>query len=157
MKRIAKGKLYDTNEAITVCSWREMSVLFGNTIETQFTLYREAVVEDPVKDLKLGSWGGVLDGDVKLDSLKGEFFLAIQIGGAYSDNGRIQPVCVDEARRIFEEHVDTDYDLESKYKKYFGVDPQKTTLKQLKEAFEAGAEAKRKQYDEEAKRAKPLA
>lgn len=148
MKKVVDGKLYDTNWATTVCSWRETGSVFGVEVEAQFTLCREKVAEKPQEGLKLAAWGGVSDWDVKQDDSKGEFFLAVQVGGSCG-KGRIRPVGVDEARRIFEEHVDSDYELEDMYERYFGVRPQKPLLEQVKEAFLAGAEAKRKQYEEE--------
>lgn len=150
MKKIVNGRLYDTGEATTVCSWRETAAVFGIEVEAKFTLCREKVAEKPMEGLKLGSWGGVSDWDVKSDGSKGDFFLAVEIGGIY-DKGRIRPVDVDEARRIYEEHSSSSYNLEDEYAKYFGVRPQKPILAQLKEAFQAGAEAKQKQYEEEAR------
>lgn len=148
MKRIVNGKLYDTTTATIVCSWRETTSVFGIEIEAQFTLYRETIAEKPQEGLKLGTWGGVLDYDVKKDASKGDFFLATQVGGACGP-GRIRPLSVDEARRIFEERTSSDYGVEDEYEKYFGVRPQKPMLEQLKEAFAAGAAAKQKQYEEE--------
>lgn len=147
MKKIVNGRLYDTGEATTVCSWRETATLFGIEIEAKFTLCREKVAEKPVEGLKLGSWGGVSDRDVKSDGSKGDFFLATEISGTY-DKGRIRPVDVEEARRIYEEHTDSGYNVEDMYARYFGVRPQKPILSQLKEAFQAGVEAKQKQYEE---------
>lgn len=147
MKKIVNGRLYDTNEAVTVCSWSETAEVFGIELEVQFTLCREKVAEKPMEGLKLASWGGVSDYDVKSDGSKGDFFLAKEIRGTY-DKGRIRPVDVAEARRIYEEHSDSSYNMEDEYAKYFGVRPQKPILEQLKEAFKAGAEAKRKQYEE---------
>lgn len=162
MKKIVNGRLYDTNEAVTVCSWRESAAVFGIEVDVQFTLCREKVAEKPMEGLKLGSWGGVSDWDVKSDGSKGDFFLATEIGGSYG-KGRIRPVDVEEARRIYEEHTDSDYNVEDMYARYFGVRPQKPILSQLKEAFAAGAEAKQKQYEEaeakkkaEAEKDKPL-
>jgi len=152
MKKIVCGKLYDTSEATTVCSWRKTVSLFGIEVEAQFTLCREQVAEKPQEGLKLTTWGGVSDWDVEKDNTKGEFFLAIQVGGYNSGMGRILPLGVDEARHIFEERTSSDYCVEDEYEKYFGVRPQKPMLKQLKEAFAAGAEAKQKQYEEEAKK-----
>lgn len=151
MKKIVNGRLYDTGEATTVCSWRETATAFGIELEAKFTLCREKVAEKPMEGLKLGSWGGVSDWDVKSDGSKGDFFLAMEIGGIY-DKGRIRPVDVDEARRIYEEHSDSGYNMEDMYQRYFGVRPQKPILSQLKEAFQAGADAKQKQYEEEAKK-----
>ena len=149
MKKIVNGKLYDTGEALTVCSWRETGSLFGLEIVAQFTLCREKVAVKPSEGLTLGSWGGVSDLDVKKDASKGEFFLAVQADGMYDSKGRIRPLCIEEARRIFEEHADSDFGLEDAYERYFGVRPQKPILVQLREAFQAGAEAKRKQYEKE--------
>ena len=151
MKKVVNGKLYDTNEATTVCSWRETASMFGVEVEAQFTLCREKVAGKPSEGLELTSWGGVSDWDVKKDDSKGEFFLAVQVGG-YNGKGRVRPLGVDEARRIFEEHTESDYGVEDEYERYFGVRPQKPLLDQFKEAFRAGAEAKQKQYEEEAKK-----
>lgn len=148
MKKVVNGKLYDTSEATVVCSWRETGSLFGINLVVLFTLYREKVADKPLDGLKLTSWGDVSDFDVKTDDSQGEFFLAVQVDGAYG-KGRIRPLCVDEAKRAFEEHVDSEYDLEDSYEKYFGIRPRKPALKQLKEAFMAGAEAKQRQYEEE--------
>lgn len=147
MKKVINGKLYDTSEATVVCSWTESETMFGINIDAQFGLYREKVAEKPSEGLALTSWGGVSDWDVKKDPSKGEFFLAVQVGGSFGP-GRIRPLDVDEARRIFEAHAD-DYGLEDEYEKYFGIRPQKPLLTQLKEAFQAGANAKQKQYEEE--------
>lgn len=147
MKKIVNGKLYDTAEAVSVVSWTETASVFGIGVKVKFTLCREKVAEKPMDGLKLGSWGGVSDWDVKSDGSKGEFFLATEVSGTY-DTGRIRPVDVDEARRIYEEHSDSGFDMEDKYAKYFGVRPQKPILEQLKEAFAAGAAAKQKQYEE---------
>ena len=147
MKKIVNGRLFDTNESVTVCSWRESAAVFGIDVDVQFTLCREKVAEKPMEGLKLGTWGGVSDWDVKSDGSKGDFFLAVEISGTY-DKGRIRPVDVDEARRIYEEHTASSYNMEDEYLKYFGVRPQKPILAQLKEAFAAGAEAKQKQYEE---------
>lgn len=151
MKKIVNGRLYDTGEATTVCQWRETADVFGIEIEVRFTLCREKVAEKPMDGLKLASWGGVSDYDVKSDGSKGDFFLAKEISGTY-DKGRIRPVDVAEARRIYEEHSDSGYSMEDEYAKYFGVRPQKPILEQLKEAFKAGVEAKQKQYEEEARK-----
>lgn len=152
MKKIVNGKLYNTNEATPICSWREAASVFGIEIEAQFTLYREKVAVKPSEGLKLSSYGSVSDWEVKRDDSKGEFFLAVQTGGCYG-KGRIRPLGVEEARRLFEEHSDLDYGLEDEYERYFGVRPQKPVLEQLKEAFGAGAEAMRKlRSEEEAKK-----
>lgn len=147
MKKIVNGRLYDTSEAKIVCSWSETAAVFGIEIEVNFSLCREKVAEKPMDGLKLSSWGGVSDWDVKDDASKGDFFLAKEISGTY-DKGRIIPVGVGEARRIYEEHSDSGYNMEDEYAKYFGVRPQKPILEQLKEAFKAGVEAKQKQYEE---------
>jgi len=146
MKKIVNGRLYDTDNATTVCSWHETAVVFGIDISVTFTLYRENVAEKPLEGLKLYSWGGVSDWDVKKDASKGDFFLATNVCG---DKGRIRPVDVGEARRLFEEHTNLEYNLEDDYEKYFGVRPVKPILGQLKEAFAAGAAAKQKLYEEE--------
>lgn len=151
MMKIVNGRLYDTAEATAVCSWRETATLFGIEIEAKFTLCREKVAEKPMEGLKLDSWGGVSDWDVKSDASKGDFFLATEISGTYG-KGRIRPVDVEEARRIYEEHSGAGFGLEDEYQKYFGVRPRKSDLEMLKEAFEAGAKAKQKQYEEEAKK-----
>lgn len=148
MKGIVDGKLYDTAEATAVCSWRETASLFGIELEALFTLCREKVAVKPLEGLKLAPWGGVSGHGVEIDASKGGFFLAVQVGGSFG-KGRIRPVCVGEARRIFEEHAGSDWTIEDDYEMYFGVRPQKPAFAQLKEAFEAGAEAKRKQYEEE--------
>ena len=147
MKKIVNGRLYDTGEAVAVCSWRETAAVFGIEVEAKFTLCREKVADKPMEGLKLGSWGGVSDWDVKSDGSKGDFFLAMEIAGTYG-KGRIRPVDADEARRRYEEHSDSSYNMEDMYLRYFGVRPQKPILAQLKEAFAAGAEAKQKQYEE---------
>ena len=153
MKKIVNGRLYNTDEAITVCQWRETAEVFGIELEVKFMLCREKVAEKPMEGLKLESWGGVSDWDVKKDESKGDFFLATEIDRTY-DKGRIRPVDVAEARRIYEEHADSGYDMEDVYARYFGIRPQKPILSQLKEAFKAGADAKQKQYEEaEAKKA----
>lgn len=154
MKRIVNGKLYDTTEAITVCSWVETGSLFGVGLEANFTLYREKKASGkPSEGLKLEPWRGISDWDVKKDPTKGEFFFAVEVNGTHG-KGRIRPVSADEARRIFEEHnTGPDWNIEDEYEKYFGVCPQKSLLEQLKEAFKAGAAAKQKQY-EEAEKAK---
>ena len=148
MKKIVNGRLYDTQEAIIVCSWHETATVFGIEVEVNFSLCREKVAEKPTDGLKLATWGGVSDYDVKKDASKGDFFLATQVGGSYGPC-RIRPLDVDEARRVYEEHTDSDYTLEDEYQKYFGVRPRKSDLEMLKEAFKAGAEAKQKQYEEE--------
>lgn len=148
MKRIVNGRLYDTSEATVVCSWRETTAVFGIEVEVSFSLCREKVAEKPAEGLKLYSWGGVSDCDVESDASKGDFFLAKEISGTY-DTGRILPVGVEEARRIYEEHSGSGgYDLEDRYQRYFGVRPRKSDLEMLKEAFEAGAKAKQRQYEE---------
>lgn len=147
MKKIVNGRLYDTQEAIVVCSWRETATVFGIEVEVNFSLCREKVAEKPMEGLKLATWGGVSDYDVKKDASKGDFFLATQVGGLYGPC-RIRPLDVDEARRVYEEHTDSDYNLEDEYQRYFGVRPRKSDLEMLKEAFKAGAEAKQKQYEE---------
>lgn len=146
MKKIVNGRLYDTDNATTVCSWHETVVVCGIDVGVDFMLYRENVAEKPLEGLKLYSWGGVSDWDVKKDASKGDFFLATKICG---DKGRIRPVDADEARRIFEEHTTSDYCLEDDYERYFGIRPMKPILGQLKEAFAAGAAAKQKLYEEE--------
>lgn len=149
MKKVINGKLYSTDDAMVVCSWTETATLFDVKIEARFALYREKVAEKPSEGLKLASYGGVTDWDVQKDPSKGEFFLAVQVGGAYGP-GRIRPLGVDEAKRLYEEHDDSgEYCMEDEYAKYFGVRPQKPLLSQLKEAFQAGANAKQKQYEEE--------
>ena len=146
MKKIVNGHLYDTQEAIVVCSWNETTTMFGVEVEARFSLCREKVAEKPMDGLKLSTWGSVSDYDVEKDASKGDFFLATQVGGLYGPC-RIRPLDVDEARRVYEEHAD-DFDLEDRYRKYFGVCPRKSDLEMLKEAFKAGAEAKQKQYEE---------
>lgn len=148
MKRIVNGRLYDTDNATVVCSWRESTTAFGFAVEVAFTLYRENVAEKPAEGLKLYSWGGVSDFEVKKDATKGDFFLALAVK-LCGDLGRIRPVEADEARRIFEDHVNSEYGLEDDYEKYFGIRPMKPVLEQIKEAFAAGAAAKQKQYEEE--------
>lgn len=148
MKKIVNGRLYDTSEAVTVCSWRETAEVFGIELEVKFQLCREKVAEKPIEGLKLESWGEVSDWDVESDGSKGDFFLAKEISGMLYGKGRIRPIDVDEARRVYEEHSDSSYDMEDEYRKYFGVRPQKPILSQLKEAFQAGAKAKQKQYEE---------
>lgn len=144
MKKIVNGKLYDTNEATTVCSWRKTGEVFGIDVEVLFTLCREKVAGNPLEGMKLESWGGVSDYEVVKDESRGDFFLVTQIDAS----GKIRPVDVDEAKRIFEEHTACDYSVEGEYQKYFGVRPRKSDLEMLKEAFKAGAEAKQKQYEE---------
>lgn len=152
MKKIVNGKLYDTDEATVVCSWRETGALFGVEIETTFTLFREKVAENPLEGLELLSFNAVSDWKVKKDVAKGEFFLAVQVGGSVG-NGRIRPLGFDEARHIFEEHTDSsEWQLEDDYENYFGVRPQKPLFDQIKEAFKAGANARQMQYEEEAKK-----
>lgn len=146
MKRIVNGRLYDTDNATVVCSWRETTKVFGLEVEVDFMLYRENFAEKPMEGLKLYSWGGVSDFEVKKDASKGDFFLATRICG---DQGRISPVDAGEARRMFEDHATSEYSMEDDYEKYFGVRPAKPMLAQLKEAFAAGAAAKQKQYEEE--------
>lgn len=157
MKKVINGKLYDTSEAHAVCSWTETATLFDVKVNVDFVLYREKFAEKPSEGLKLTTWGGVSDWDVKKDPSKGEFFLAVQVGGSYGP-GRIRPLGIDEAKRIYEEHDDA-YCIEDDYEKYFGVRPQKPLISQLKEAFQAGANAKQKQYEEaeEKKRAERAA
>ena len=46
MKKIVNGRLYDTGEAVTVCSWRETAAVFGIKVEAKFTLCREKVAEN---------------------------------------------------------------------------------------------------------------
>lgn len=151
MKKIVGGKLYDTDEAKVVCSWIETTSLFGVELEVRFMLCREKVAGKPTPEgLKLAPWGGVSDWDVRMEDGKGDFFLATEIGGICG-KGRIRPVGVDEARRIFEERVDSDYRLEDDYERFFGVRPEKSLLAQLKEAFRAGAEAQ-KRYEKEAEK-----
>ena len=159
MKKIVNGRLFDTQEATVVCSWNETATVFGIDVVADFMLCREKVAKKPAEGLKLTSWGGVSDWDVEKDASKGEFFLAVQVGGSCG-RGRIRPLGADEARRVYEEHTEADYNLEDEYQKYFGLRPRKSDLEMLKEAFQAGAEAKRKQYeeaeakkDEEAKKA----
>ena len=147
MKKIVNGRLYDTNEALVVCSWRETTAVFGLEVEAQFMLCREKVAENPLEGLKLATWGGVSDYEVKKDASKGDFFFVVQVCGPYGP-GRIRPLDVCEAKQIFEEHTDSDYNLEEVYQRYFGIRPGKSDLETLKEAFKAGAEAKRKQYEE---------
>ena len=147
MKRIVNGRLYDTDNASVVCSWRETATVFGFGIEVDFMLCRENVAEKPMEGLRLCSWGGVSDWDVKKDASKGDFFLATKICGG--DQGRIRPVDTDEARRLFEEHATSEYCMEDDYERYFGIRPAKPILGQLKEAFAAGAAAKQKLYEEE--------
>ena len=144
MKKIVNGRLYDTNECVTVCQWTETTSVFGVDLEARFELCREKVAEKPSEGLKLYAWGGVSDWDVRKDESKGDFFLAVQVG----DRGRIRPMAEDEARRCFEEHAPYDYGIEDEYQKYFGVRPRKSELEMLKEAFAAGAAAKQKQYEE---------
>lgn len=147
MRKIVNGRLFDTNEAIQVVAWTETTAVFGVDVEVSFKLMREKVSAKPSEGLKLTSWGGVSDWDVKEDASKGDFFLATQVGGMYGPC-RIRPLDVDEARRIYEERTNAEYDLEDEYKKYFGVRPRMSDLGMLKEAFKAGAEAKQKQYEE---------
>lgn len=155
MKKIVNGRLFDTSEAISVVSWTETAFVFGIGLEVRFKLMREKVSAKPSEGLKLLSWGGVSDYDVVKDESRGDFFLVTQIG---LDYGKIRPVDVDEAKRIFEEHTSCDYSVEDDYQKYFGVRPRKSDLEMLKEAFKAGAEAKQKQYEEaEAARRKKAA
>ena len=144
MKKIINGKLYDTYNSNTVCSWTKQVDIFGVDVKALFTLHREKAANDPLKGLTLCSWGGVSTSDVKVDESKGEFFLSVVVGNF----GRITPLTFDQAKRTFEEHSELDYSLEENYEKYFGVKPAVTSFEQIKAAFKAGAEAKQKQYEE---------
>ena len=53
MKKIVNGRLYDTGEAVAVCSWRETAAVFGIEVEAKFTLCREKVADKPMEGLKL--------------------------------------------------------------------------------------------------------
>lgn len=153
MKRIVNGRLYDTGEAISVVSWGETSYVAGTPVDVKYTLCRKKTPNgDPLKTLKVGQWGGVCDWDVKVDVSRGEFFLAVQIGGCCSDLGTVRPLDDGEARRLFEEHY-SGYGVESEYEKYFGTKPDTTEYEGLKAAFAAGAEAQRKAAEEAAKKA----
>lgn len=154
MKKIVNGRLFDTYEAVTVVSWNETATVCGIDLEVSFKLMREKVSAKPLEGLKLTTWGGVSDYDVAKDESQGDFFLATQVG----DLGKITPIGVEQAKRIFEERTKDDYGVEAAYKKYFGALPRKSDLEVIKEAFKAGADAKQKQYEEaEAARKKDAA
>lgn len=153
MKRIVNGRLYDTGEAVAVVSWSETSYVAGIPVDVKYTLCRKKTPNgDPLKTLKVGSWGGVSDWDVKIDASKGEFFLAVQVGGCCSDLGTIRPLDDGKARRLFEEHF-SGYCVETDYERYFGTKPSTTEYESLKAAFAAGVEAQRKAAEEAAKKA----
>ena len=153
MKKIVNGRLYDTGEATTVVSWSETSYVAGIPVDVKYTLCRKKTPNgDPLKTLKVGSWGGVSDWDVEIDVSKGEFFLAVQVGGCCSDLGTIRPLDDGEARRLFEEHS-SGYGVERDYERYFGTKPDTTEYEGLKAAFAAGVEAQRKAAEEAAKKA----
>lgn len=153
MKKVVNGRLYDTGEAVAVVSWSETSYVAGIPVDVKYTLCRKKTPNgDPLKTLKVGSWGGVSDWDVEIDVSKGEFFLAVQVGGCCSDLGTIRPLDDDEARRLFEDHS-SGYGVETEYEKYFGTKPSTTEYENLKAAFAAGAEAQRKLAEETARKA----
>lgn len=153
MKKIVNGRLYDTVEALSVASWGETSYVAGIPVDVKYTLCRKKTpVGDPLKALKVGPWGGVSDWDVEIDASKGEFFLAVQVGGSCSDLETIRPLDDGEARRVFEERS-SGYCVEEDYEKYFGAKPATTAYEGLKAAFAAGVEAQRKAAEEAAKKA----
>lgn len=89
MKKVIKGKLYDTDKAAEVAEWSEGSPSDFRYIEE--TLYRKRTGE-----YFLYGYGGPMTRYCE------------QVGDAYGYGAAIVPVSYDEARTWGEEHMDAD-------------------------------------------------
>ena len=114
MKKVVNGRVYDTDMAATVTSWKEESHVAGVKVTVSVMLKRKYVLKEgvaPEDALKVSSWGGVSTDSEKVDTARGEFFLSFETGSWDEESKRIVPVSDDEAKEIverrcsFEEYV----------------------------------------------------
>ena len=114
MKKVVNGRVYDTDMAATVTSWKEESHVAGVKVTVSVRLNRKYVLKEgvaPEDALKVSSWGGVSTDGEKVDKTRGEFFLSFETGSWDEESKRIVPVSDDEAKEIvekrcsFEEYV----------------------------------------------------
>ena len=114
MKKVVNGRVYDTDMAATVTSWKEESHVAGVKVTVSVRLNRKYVLKEgvaPEDALKVTSWGGVSTDGEKVDKTRGEFFLSFETGSWDEESKRIVPVSDDEAKEIvekrcsFEEYV----------------------------------------------------
>lgn len=114
MKKVVNGRVYDTDMAATVTSWKEESHVAGVKVTVSVRLNRKYVLKEgvaPEDALKVSSWGGVSTDGEKVDKTRGEFFMSFETGSWDEESKRIVPVSDDEAKEIvekrcsFEEYV----------------------------------------------------
>ena len=105
MKKVVDGKVYDTDMAASVTTWKEESYVSGVKVTVSVRLNRKYVLKEgvaPEEALKVSSWGGVSTDSKKVDKTRGEFFLSFETGSWDEETKRIVPVSDDEAKRIVE-------------------------------------------------------
>lgn len=110
MKKVVNGRVYDTNMAETVTSWKEESHVAGVKVTVSIALNRKYTLKDgvtPDDALKVSVWGVSTDRD-KIDKAKGEFFLSFETGSWDEETKRIVPVSDGQAKKIVEERCSFD-------------------------------------------------
>ena len=114
MKKVVNGRVYDTDMAASVTTWKEEGCVAGIKVTVSVRLNRKYVLKEgvaPEDALKVSSWGGVSADSEKIDRTRGEFFLSFETGSWDEESKRIVPVSDDEAKQIvekrcsFEEYV----------------------------------------------------
>ena len=114
MKKVVNGRVYDTDMAATVTTWKEESRVVGVNVTVRVKLNRKYALKEgvaPEDALKVSSWGGVSVDSEKVDTTRGEFFLSFEAGSWDEESKRIVPVSDGEAKSIvekrcsFEEYV----------------------------------------------------
>lgn len=105
MKKVVNGKVYDTEMAEAVVSWKEESHVAGVKAKATVTLMRNYVLKEGVSPddaITVKSWGGISVDRTKIDWTSGELFLSIEAGLWAEESKRIVPVTEDQAKRIVE-------------------------------------------------------
>lgn len=147
MKKIVDGRVYDTDMAATVTSWKEENHVAGVKVTVSVRLNRKYVLKEgvaPEDALKVSSWGGVSTDCEKVDKTRGEFFLSFETGSWDEESKRIVPVSDDEAKQIVEKRCSFE-----EYVRWFG-DPRGlvVTPEAVRKAIDARST---KAYEEERK------
>lgn len=147
MKKVVNGRVYDTDMAATVTSWKEESHVAGIKVTVSVRLNRKYVLKEgiaPEDALKVSSWGGVSADSEKIDRTRGEFFLSFETGSWDEESKRIVPVSDDEAKSIVERRCSFE-----EYVRWFG-DPRGLVV--TPEAVRKAVDARSaKAYEEEGK------
>lgn len=124
MKKVVKGRVYDTDMAATVATWKEESSVAGVNVTVDIRLNRNYVLKEgvaPEEATKVSCWGTSIDRE-KIDQAKGEFFLSFEASTWDEGSKRIVPVSDDQAKEIVEKRCSFD-----EYVRLFG-DPRGAVL-----------------------------